>query len=263
MKTNPYLPLPLKVLSVTPQTAIDWTFRLAADFNPSPGQFLELSLPGLGEAPISISDFDDDWLDLTIRKVGRVTEAVFALQPGDTIYARGPYGKGFERELYQGHNLLIVAGGTGLAPVKSLISHFTANRHEIQGFDLILGFKTPDDILFRDEIESWRQDADIVLSVDKGGEEWTGHTGVVTKYIDSFTFRSGVTHAIVVGPPMMMKFATLSLLQRGVKEEHITVSFERKMSCGIGKCGHCKIDETYVCLEGPVFNYAQAKKLLD
>ncbi len=263
MKPNPYLPQPLKVLSVTPQTAIDWTFRLAADFTSGYGRFLELSLPGLGEAPISISDFGDGWLELTIRKVGRVTDAVFDLQPGDVIYARGPYGKGFESEDYMDNNLLIVAGGTGLAPVKSLISHFTSNRHEVQGFDLILGFKSPADILFHDEIEAWRTDADVILTVDNGGREWNGNTGVVTKYIDSFDFRPGVTNAIVVGPPLMMKFSTLSLLERGIPEERITVSFERKMSCGIGKCGHCKIDETYVCLEGPVFNYAKAKKLLD
>ena len=263
MKTNPYLPQPLKVLSVTSQTAIDWTFRLAADFACGYGQFLELSLPGLGEAPISISDFGDGWLDLTIRKVGRVTDAIFDLVPGDVIYARGPYGKGFDPECYKDNNLLIIAGGTGLAPVKSLISHFTANRCQVQGFDLILGFKSPDDILFRDEIDAWRQNLDIVLTVDNSNSEWTGHTGVVTRYIDSFDFRPGITEAIVVGPPMMMKFSTLSLLERGVPEERITVSFERKMSCGIGKCGHCKIDETYVCLEGPVFNYAKAKKLLD
>ncbi|MFA7231000.1 MAG: anaerobic sulfite reductase subunit AsrB, partial [Victivallaceae bacterium] len=216
-----------------------------------------------GEAPVSISDSGDGWMDLTIRKVGRLTDAIFSLNQGDIIYARGPYGNGFDLERSKGKNLLIVTGGTGLAPVKSIISYFNKHRDLIKGYDLILGFKTPEDILFRSEIESWSKFANIILTVDHAGPEWTGHTGVVTKHIESFNFQPGITETIVVGPPLMMKFSTLGLLQRGVPEDNIIVSFERKMSCGIGKCGHCKIDETYVCLEGPVFNYAKARKLLD
>lgn len=260
---NPYLPRPLRILSVTPQTALDWTFRLESDFFPGYGRFLELSLPGLGEAPISISDFGPGWLEMTIRKVGRVSGGIFALRPGDTIYVRGPYGHGFEPETYRGKNLLVVAGGTGLAPVKSLIRYFAARRDELAGFALICGFKSPADILFADEIESWRSAAEIILTVDRGDERWAGETGLVTHHIEKFRFRSGPTEAIVVGPPPMMKFSCLALLQRGIPEAAITVSFERKMSCGLGKCGHCKIDETYVCLEGPVFNYVKARQLLD
>lgn len=263
MTNNPYLPFPAKIISVTQQTAIDWTFRIESGIIPIPGQFMELSLPGIGEAPISISDFGDGWIDLTIRKVGRLTYAFFELKQGDIFYIRGPYGNGFELDRFKGTNLLIVAGGTGLAPVKSVISHFCRHRDDLPGFDLILGFKTPADIIFRDEIEVWREFAGIILTVDHGEDGWQGCTGVVTRYIDDFEFRSGITESIVVGPPMMMKFSALSLLQRGIMEDRIVVSLERKMSCGIGKCGHCKIDNTYICLEGPVFNYPQARKLLD
>ena len=156
-----------------------------------------------------------------------------------------------------------MAGGTGLAPVKSLIRHFAGRRDELLGFDLILGFKSPSDVLFGAEIDGWRTEADVILTVDRGDERWTGQTGLVTHYIERFAFHPGPTEAIVVGPPPMMKFSTLGLLQRGLPAAAITVSFERKMSCGLGKCGHCKIDETYVCLEGPVFNYVKARQLLD
>lgn len=260
---NTYLPRPYRVLAVTSQTAIDWTFRLESDLTPSFGQFLEVSIPGLGEAPISISDFGPGWLDLTIRQVGRVSSGIFALRPGDTLYVRGPYGHGFEPDLYRGKNLLMVTGGTGLAPVKSLIRYFVSHRDELTAFDLILGFKSQADVLFGAEIESWRQAARIVLTVDRGDVQWPHQTGLVTSHIEKMVFADGPTEAIVVGPPMMMKFSTLALLQRGLPESAITVSFERKMSCGLGKCGHCKIDETYVCLEGPVFNYVKARKLLD
>ena len=263
MANNPYLPFPAKIISVVKQTAIDWTFRLESGITPVPGQFMELSIPGVGEAPVSISDYGPGWLDMTIRKVGRLTNAMFELEPGDILYMRGPYGNGFSLERFQGDNLLIVAGGTGLAPVKSVISHFCRHRDQIRGFDLILGFKSPSDILFKDEIEAWREFAGVILTVDRGEDDWQGCTGVVTRYIDDFKFHSGTTGAIVVGPPLMMKFSTLSLLQHGIPEDRIVVSFERKMSCGIGKCGHCKIDNTYICLEGPVFAYPQSRRLLD
>lgn len=263
MKSNPYLPFSSKIIAIKQQTAIDWTFRLESSVTPVPGQFMEISIPGIGEAPISISDFGAGWIEMTIRKVGRLTNAVFELKPGTILYMRGPYGNGFDLERCRGKNLLIVAGGTGLAPVKSVISHFCRHRGSIQGFELIIGFKTPSDILFHDEIEEWRKAAGVILTVDHGDDAWHGCTGVVTRYIDDFEFHPGVTEAIIVGPPLMMKFSALSLLQRGVPEERIVVSFERKMSCGIGKCGHCKIDNTYICLEGPVFEYSKARQLLD
>ena len=263
MNPNPYIPFPMKVISVTPQTGIDWTFRVGCDFTPMGGQFMQLSLPGLGEAPISVSDFGEGWLDMTIRKVGRLTDGIFNLEPDDTLYARGPYGNGFDVSLYHKKDLLVVAGGTGLAPVKSLVKHFCNRRDDAIGFHLIAGFKSPSDILFADELEDWKSKADVILTVDEGGDGWTGNTGLVTKYIDSLAFQPDATRAVVVGPPVMIKFAILSLLERGMREENITVSFERRMSCGLGKCGHCKIDETYVCVDGPVFDYPKAKKLLD
>ncbi|PAB59848.1 anaerobic sulfite reductase subunit AsrB [Anaeromicrobium sediminis] len=261
---NPYVSFRLPIIDIVKETDIDYTYRFESDIKPENGQFLEVSLPGIGEAPISISDFGDGFIDLTIRKVGKLTGEVFDLAIGDYLYARGPYGNGFLLENYIGKNLIIVAGGTGLAPVRSIINYFYDNMHELKSFKLIVGFKSPKDILFKDDIERWKGKIDVTLTVDKGDENWKGNTGLVTEYIKKLEILDKEkTEAIVVGPPMMMKFSNIELMNREVPEDKVWVSFERKMSCGIGKCGHCKIDDTYVCLEGPVFNYTKAKNLID
>jgi len=258
---NPYVPFKLPIINVTEETDIDYTFRFKSDINPQNGQFLEISIPGVGEAPISISDFGDGYLDMTIRRVGKLTDEVFELKEGD---ARGPYGNGFSLEDYKGKDLIIVAGGTGLAPVKSIVNYFYEHIEELKSFKLIIGFKSPKDILFNEEIEKWKNKIDVILTVDNGDEDWKGNTGLITKYIPKINEKDyNQTEVIIVGPPIMMKFASLEFLNNNFPEEKIWVSFERKMSCGIGKCGHCKIDETYVCLEGPVFNYTKAKNLID
>jgi anaerobic sulfite reductase subunit B len=263
---NPYLPNKYRILDVQHQTDIDYTFRVAYDIKPKNGQFVELSIPMIGDAPISISDFGDGYIDMTIRRVGKVTDYLHNLQPGDHMYLRGPYGNGFPLDHYKGKRLVIAAGGTGLAPVKSIINYFHKNAHEIQSLDLFIGFKSPKDILFMDEIENWMKNErfNVVLTVDKGDECWTGNVGLITQYISKASIgKDENLEVIIVGPPMMMKFTALEFLKKEILENQIWVSFERKMSCGIGKCGHCKINETYVCLEGPVFNYTKAKKLID
>jgi len=260
---NPYLMDKIEVLDITPETAIDSTYTVAWDRPVKPGQFLQLSIPGVGEAPISISDFEPGKLFMTIRKVGRLTEALFALKAGDHLYARGPYGNGFEYRDYGNSHLKVIAGGTGLAPVKKVIKHFIGNR-QAASLEVLLGFKTPDDILFKDEVQAWVDSGVATLTVDNGDKHWRGNTGLITHYIPGLNLDNlADSKFIVVGPPIMNKFATQELLKLQVPEANIWVSFERRMSCGIGKCGHCKIDETYVCLEGPVFRYSQAKNLLD
>lgn len=262
--TNAYLPKAYKILSVEAETTIDYTYIVEKKEELIGGQFMEISIPGIGEAPISISDFDASTLAMTIRKVGRLTDSVFTLQPGDTLYMRGPYGNGFDLNLYKDSKLVIIAGGTGLAPVKNVIQYYHEHRGELRSFQVLVGFKTPSDVLFKKDLEKWAKDMDLIVTVDYADDLWSGEKGLVTTHIQKLDLSVlSNTKAIVVGPPLMMKFTTLELIKQGVPEEQITVSFERKMSCGIGKCGHCKIDETYVCLEGPVFNYTKAKKLLD
>lgn len=263
MNNNPYISNSLEIIGIVSHTEIDRTFRLKSKMCLKSGQFIEVSMPGFGEAPISVSDFGNEWLELTIRKVGRLTDAIFELRVGDKMYVRGPYGNGFDINLFENVNLIIVAGGTGIAPLKSLISHFCLNRSSINSFDIVLGFKNPDSILFKNEIESWKRYAQVILTVDHDDCNWKGRTGFVTKLIEEYKLHPGKTKAIVVGPPIMINLSALELIKQGVAEEDIYVSFERKMSCGIGKCGHCKIDDTYVCLDGPVFTYSKAKQMLD
>lgn len=261
---NPYLPKPYKILSINKETEIDWTFEIAFEGNLVGGQFMEISLPGVGEAPISISDFNETSLFMTIRKVGKLTDELFDAKPGDSLFMRGPYGNGFDIDLFKKKDLAIIAGGTGLAPVKKTIDYFMNHLDEVQRLEVIMGFKSPKDVLFKDTIRAWSEKAHVIASVDAPHEDWQGATGLVTTHIKQLDLTNAEDKVvIVVGPPIMMKFTTLELIKNGIKEENIWVSFERKMSCGIGKCGHCKIDETYVCLEGPVFNYIKAKQLLD
>lgn len=264
MTTNAYKTIPARILEVRKETEIDWTFRLACGLRVAHGQFLELSLPGVGEGPISVSGFGDGWLELTIRRVGVLTNVLHTLKAGDVMQVRGPYGKGWPVAEFAGRHLIVAAGGTGLAPVRSFLHYFAAHPAELRRLDLLAGFKSPTDILFRDELEAWKKTVRLTLTVDKDGDGWKGNVGLVTKFIPALEIPDLAEVAVVVvGPPIMMKFTALEFLRRGVPEERLWLSFERRMQCGLGKCGHCKIDETYVCLEGPVFPYAKAKRLLD
>lgn len=261
---NPYLPRPYTLLRVKPETDIDYTFTFKCEDSMIGGQFMQLSMPGIGEAPISISDFDGATLDMTIRKVGRLTDKIFEMKPGEHLFMRGPYGNGFDLKEYDGRDLVVIAGGTGLAPVKKTIAHYMDNLEAVKSLQVLVGFKSPKDILFPETLKAWSAKTRTIVTVDNPAEGWDGATGLIPTHIvnlDLTDVKDKV--AVVVGPPVMMKFTTLELIKQGFREENIWVSFERKMSCGIGKCGHCKIDETYVCLEGPVFNYTKAKNLID
>lgn len=261
---NPYLPKAYKILEIRKETEIDFTYKIEYSGPLVGGQFMEISIPGVGEAPISICGFDDNSLEMTIRKVGRLTDKIFDLKPGDKLFMRGPYGNGFNINLFKGKDVAFIAGGTGLAPIRKTIDYFATNPTDLKNLEVLVGFKTPNDRLFIDDLERWSKTAKVTITVDNAVDGWTGETGLITTHIDKLDLSDvGNKIAVVVGPPIMMKFTTLELIKKGFKEENIWVSFERKMSCGIGKCGHCKIDETYVCVEGPVFNYTKAKRLID
>lgn len=261
---NPYMPRPYTLIATQKETEIDTTFVFEAKDRFIGGQFMQLSIPGVGEAPISISDFDEDSLTMTIRKVGRVTDRLFAMKPGETLHMRGPYGNGFKQEWFRDQDMVVIAGGTGLAPVKNTIDAFVSNPETIKSLQIIVGFKSPKDVLFEQTLNQWQEKVPMTITVDQGDDTWPYAVGLIPSHIKHLDLTNVANKTvIVVGPPMMMKFTTLELLRLGFVEENIWVSFERKMSCGIGKCGHCKIDETYVCLEGPVFNYTKAKTLMD
>ena len=264
MVRNDYIPFPSEILEVIKHTDIEYTFRMAFRGKVKPGQFFEVSIPKYGEAPISVSGIGDGFVDLTIRRVGRVTNEVFEHYVGNTLLLRGPYGNGFDLKNYKGKELVIIAGGTGVSPVRGVISHFAENEKQRKGMTLIAGFKSANDILFKEDFRNWRQKMDLILTLDSGEETAEHKIGLVTKYIPDLKLQDvNKAVAIVVGPPAMMRFSVNGLLERGFKEENIWVSYERKMCCGLGKCGHCRINDTYICLDGPVFNYTVGKTLID
>lgn len=264
MTQNEYIPFSSQILNIIQHTAIEYTFRMAFSGTVRPGQFFEVSIPKYGEAPISVSGIGDGFVDLTIRRVGKVTNEVFSHYMGETLLMRGPYGNGFYLEEYRGKELVIIAGGTGVSPVRGVISYFSEHPEERKGMTVIAGFKSVNDILFKDDFSIWRKNANIILTLDNGAETAEHKIGLVTKYIPDLELQDvGQAAAIVVGPPAMMRFSVKGLLERGFQEENIWISQERKMCCGLGKCGHCRVGDTYICLDGPVFNYTRGKHLVD
>lgn len=264
MGTNEYIPFLSEIKEVIEHTDIEYTFRMSYKGKVLPGQFFEVSIPKFGEAPISVSGIGEDYVDLTIRKVGHVTNEIFTRYKNDKLYLRGPYGNGFDVTNYEGKELVVVAGGTGLSPVRELVNYFANNLDKVKKFTLITGFKSPDQVLFKKDIESWKQKFNVITTVDEAEESYKGNRGLVTSFIPNLEINSlDEVQVIVVGPPMMMSSTVKELLKRDIPERNIWISQERKMCCGIGKCGHCKIDDVYICLDGPVFNYTKGKNLID
>ncbi len=264
MIKNDYLPFSSEILEVIKHTDIEYTFRMAYKGEVKPGQFFEVSLPKYGEAPISVSGITEDSVDLTIRKVGKVTDEIFENYEGKLLFLRGPYGNGFDVDLYKGKELVVMAGGTGLSPVRGVVDYFARHPEERKGMTLICGFKTPHDILFLEDLARWKRSMDVILTVDCAEEDMVCQVGLVTQYIPQIKLENPKSAAaIVVGPPAMMRFSVQGLLGIDIPEENIWVSQERKMCCGLGKCGHCKVGDTYICLDGPVFNYTKGKTLID
>ena len=266
---NPYSPIEAEVVDSIVETPMIKTLELRPS-QPIPfaaGQFVELTLPGVGEAPFTPSSrpWIDDRLFLTIMNVGKVTDAAHRLRKGDTVGLRGPLGVGYPLDSFEGREILVVGGGCGFAPLRSLMYCLLERAGDFGRLYFRGGCKSFDDLLYRKEFEEWsaRQDLDIELTLDEGDASWTGHVGVVTAIMDNVDMdcRRGV--AILCGPPVMMKHATDKLLEMGFSDENIYISMERNMSCGIGKCGHCRLGLYYVCTDGPVFSYQQIKGIPD
>ncbi|MCD8364514.1 MAG: anaerobic sulfite reductase subunit AsrB [Clostridiales bacterium] len=264
---NITLPSPHRILKLKQETVAEQTFRVEWHGTPvQHGQFFMLSIPKVGEAPISVSARGDGYVEFTIRKVGRLTGGLFGLGEGDMIFMRGPYGNSFPVEDFKGKHLAVIAGGTGLAPVRSTLQYFYDYPEEIASVYAIAGFKDPSAVLFREDLEKFSAAEKFHTYWCLDNTEAPGfHKGFVTQYISEIPFASFEDdyNVIIVGPPAMFKFAAKGCMDCGAAEDHIWVSFERKMACAVGKCGHCKVNETYVCLNGPVFNYTKAKELLD
>jgi NAD(P)H-flavin reductase len=237
------------------------------DYSYLPGQFNMVGLVGIGEAPISLSScpVEKGCFSHTVRAVGDVTNALDRLQPGGRVWVRGPYGRGWPIEEAKGRRILVIGGGIGLAPLRSAILQIFRQRDEYGSVEILYGARTPGDLLYTDEFETWSEQRDtrLLVTVDSAGEDqnWKGYVGVVTHLIPRAATPLRDCMILVCGPEVMMKFTVGGLLPAGVNPENIWVSLERRMKCGIAMCGHCQIGPKYVCKDGPVFRYSEIRGL--
>jgi sulfite reductase subunit B len=256
----------VKIDKLTPrERAFEFRFMDDKGLGHRPGQFVEVSVMGIGEAPISISSSPtrDGTFQLAVRSVGNVTNALHALEKGAIVGIRGPFGNGFPIEALEGKDILLIAGGIGLFPLRSLVQYILDRRSSFGRVILLFGARSPAERLFLDELAAWSQSPEIEFqeTVDRGDESWKGNVGVITTLIPKVNIEPKKTMAVVVGPPIMYRFVIIELKKKDIPDDNIILSLERRMKCGVGKCGHCQINDVYVCQEGPVFTLAQLRNL--
>jgi len=266
---NLYLPRAAEITKVRPLTATEKLFEIrlldGKDLGHRPGQFVELSILGIGEAPISVtsSPTRKGPFQLAVRAAGNVTNALHKAEPGTFIGIRGPFGNGFPMDKLTGRDLLFIAGGIGLFPLRSAIQYALDNRNLYGRVIILFGSRRPSEQLFLEEIAAWRQNNTIEYheTVDREEPGWKGNVGVITTLFPRVQIDPTHTTAIIVGPPVMYRFVIAECLKKGLKETDVIVSLERRMKCGVGKCGHCQTDNVLVCQEGPVFTLGQLQSL--
>ena len=231
---------------------------------PAPGQFNMLWAFGIGEAPISLAGTDGDVLHHTIRRAGKVSTALWASRPGDVVGLRGPFGAGWQLSRFKGRDILIVAGGLGLAPLRPVITELLENRADYGRAVLLIGARSPDALLYADMIETWRGrlDMEVVVTVDTAPTTWRGDVGVVTRLMARAPVEPNSTTALVCGPEVMMRFVAQNALDMGISAHQLWVSLERNMHCAIGHCGHCQLGPAFICRNGPVMSWAEVGPLL-
>jgi NAD(P)H-flavin reductase len=270
---NPLQPLPATIEGINTETYDTRTYVMrledsaGADFSYFPGQFNMVGLMGIGEAPISICScpVEKGCFSHTVRAVGDVTNALGHLEPGARVWVRGPYGRGWPMKEAKGKPILIIAGGIGLAPLRSAILEIFRQRDEYGPLEILYGARTPGDLLYTDEFETWSEQRDtrLLVTVDSAGDDqnWKGYVGVVTHLIPKAATPLRDCMILVCGPEVMMKFTVGGLLPAGAGPDQVYLSLERRMECGIAMCGHCQIGPKYVCKDGPVFRYSEVRGL--
>ena len=267
---DPMLPRPFVVRRTRQDTRDTYTLELEPTEGPalswSPGQFTMLYAFGVGEAPISISGDPNrpDRIEHTIRNVGSVTAALVAAGPGTVLGVRGPLGTGWDVSSGKGGDVVFVAGGIGLAPLRPAILELISHRADYGRVVLLYGARTPEDILFSDDLRSWAERNGIVVevTVDNGQHAWRGRVGLVTQLVTRAGFDASRALALVCGPEVMMRYAAQALSDRGVPPERLRLSMERNMKCGVGLCGHCQLRELFLCVDGPVLGYDRLAPLM-
>jgi NAD(P)H-flavin reductase len=271
---NPYLPDLAEIVSIRDETPDTKTFALRfcdpgrwEAFDYRPGQFVEVSVFGAGEAPFCLASPRDgaNSFEITVRSTGAVTAALHALTPGEQLGVRGPLGNGFPFDEMKGRDILFIGGGIGLPPLRPLIWETLAHRDEFRSVTVLYGARTPADLVYKHELEAWRArpDMEFMVTVDTPDEGWKDNVGVVGSLFPKARIQPSTTVAFVCGPPIMITFVVKDLLALGLPEDAIITTLERHMRCGVGKCNHCLIGDKYVCTDGPVFTYRQMKTMMN
>jgi NAD(P)H-flavin reductase len=271
---NLYLPDLAEIVAIRSETADTKTFALRfcdprrwEAFDYRPGQFVEVSVFGVGEAPFCLASPRDgaESFDITVRNTGAVTRALHRLDGGEQLGVRGPLGNGFPLDQVKGRDILFVGGGIGLPPLRPLIWTMLAHRDQFGSITVLYGARTPADLVYKDELETWRArpDMEFMVTVDARDEDWKGNVGVVGTLFPKVSIQPSNTVAFVCGPPIMIRFVVKDLLDLGLAEDSIITTLERHMRCGVGKCNHCLVGDKYVCIDGPVFTYRQMKTMMD
>ncbi len=266
-----YQPFFCKIESVKDLTCTEKLFRFVKDngepFGHRPGQFMQVSITGIGEAPISVSSSPTrgDYLEMGVRRTGTLTNAMHSLKAGDIIGMRGAFGTFFDTDAIKGRDLLLISGGCGLAPMRALIQFIEDSRDDYGKVTVLYGAKSPEDILYKNELKQWQASDMLECSVTVDnvpeGTCWDADVGLITKLIPPLKIDKDKTTAVIVGPPIMYKYVITELYAKGLTDKDIIVSLERYMKCGVGKCGHCTIDNLYCCIDGPVFTLDQVASL--
>jgi NAD(P)H-flavin reductase len=266
---NIFLPRTAEIVGAEMITATEKHFRLkmqdGSPFEFEPGQIVEAGRFGYGEIPLGLasSPTQTESFELVVRVVGKVSKALAELEAGDTMTIRGPLGRGFPVDEMAGKDILIVAGGIGLCPTRSMIRYIMDRRDDFGRFILFFGARSPKEMLFNDDLEAWRCSScvEYLETVDRPDDRWMGNVGVITTLFKKVENITPETRVIVCGPPVMYKFVVLELDGLGIPRDNIYVDLERRMKCGVGKCGHCQINDKYVCMDGPVFRFSEIANL--
>ena len=264
-----FVPVPFRVADRRRDTADTWTLGLEPvgdGFAVSPGQFVMVWAFGVGEVPISVSgppERPGECVVLTVRDVGAVTHAICTSEPGAVLGLRGPLGNSWPVEAAEGGDVVVVAGGIGLAPLRPVILHTLARRSQFGAVSVLYGARTPLDLLYTDELSRWSDELAVEVTVDAADTSWTGRVGVVPKLLENADFRPEVASAFVCGPEVMIHFTVEALRERGLPDERIFLSLERDMRCGVGLCGHCQLGPTLICRDGPVYTQAQVARFTE
>lgn len=266
-----YVPRTATLIESVEENTLEKTFTFELDDGTplpyNPGQFVLLTVFGAGEAPFTLCSMpgNDPRITLTVRRYpgGRVTEALHEMKPGEHAGVRGPFGNGFAMEMLRGRDVLVVAGGIGMAPQRGLIEAILRERDQFDRLIVFYGMASPDQMLYNDLIAEWieREDIDLRLTIDRPHPDWDGHVGLITTLFEELDVLPGHTSATIVGPPVMYPFVIAECERLELDPEYIFLSLERRMACGVGKCGHCAVKGTYVCIDGPVFSLVQLREL--